>query len=127
MDRGLIGFAALFIVLASSAGDARAETKYGACMTVAVSTVEMQACQKAGLAEADVRLNAAYRKAIDALPADQQERLRKSERLWITFRDADCAAFYGNDTGTMAGIQAGGCMIDRSEQRIANLSEFFNQ
>ncbi len=95
-------------------------------MNVAVTTGDMKACQTAGLAEADARLNAAYRKAMDALPVDQQEKLRKSERLWITFRDADCGAFYGKDTGTMASIQGGACMLDRSEQRIQNLAEFSN-
>ena len=126
MIRVLIGFGWLLIVLVFGASVAQAQTKYGACMNVAVTTVDMQACQTAGLADADARLNAAYRKAMDALPADQQEKLRKSERLWITFRDADCGAFAGKDTGTMASVQGGACMIDRSEQRIQNLAEFSN-
>jgi uncharacterized protein YecT (DUF1311 family) len=126
MARVLTGFGLLFIVLVFGASGAQAQTKYGACMNVAVTTVDMKACQTAGLAESDARLNAAYRKAMDALPVDQQEKLRKSERLWITFRDADCGAFYGRDTGTMASIQGGACMLDRSEQRIQNLAEFSN-
>lgn len=127
MARRVTGFAWCFGVVAFTAGGAHAESKYDACMNGASSTVAMQDCQMAALAEVDTRLNAAYRKAIDALPVDQQEKLRKSERLWITFRDADCGVFYGNDTGTMATIQGGGCMIERSEQRIQNLAAFSNQ
>jgi uncharacterized protein YecT (DUF1311 family) len=126
MDRVLTGVGGLLIVLVFGACGAQAQTNYRACMNVAVTTGDMKACQTAGLAEADAWLNAAYRKAMDALPVDQQEKLRKSERLWITFRDADCGAFYGKDTGTMASIQGGACMLDRSEQRIQNLAEFSN-
>ncbi len=114
----------VLIVGAFAAPAHAADTAYDSCMNKAVSTRDMQECQKAALAAIDVRLNAAYRKAMAALPADQQEKLRTSERLWIGFREADCQTFYGKETGTMATIQGGACMMDRAEQRILNLAEF---
>lgn len=94
------------------------------CMDTAMATSAMQACQTAGLAEVDVRLNAAYRKAMTALAPDQQEKLRAAERLWINFRQVDCDVFYGKETGTMATVQGGSCMIDHAEQRIVDLKGF---
>ena len=96
---------------------------YAACMARAGTTADMRSCQRAGLSDAGARLTAAYAKALAALPADQQTKLREAERRWLAFRSSDCGVFFGNRTGTIAPVQSGGCMIDRTETRIKNLQE----
>ena len=118
MLRGLIVLAALMLTAAP------AHAQMEKCFKSAVSTAEMRACQQLGLAEVDARLNAAYRRAMAALAPDRQEKLRRSERAWITFRDLDCDVHVGADTGTLATIEVGSCLIDRREQRIRDLAEF---
>lgn len=98
-----------------------AAARYQACMQQASSTAAMQACQRTGLADADKRLNEVYAKTMAALPADRRAKLRTAERTWITFRQQDCNVWTGSDTGTMATVSTGSCMIDRTEARIAEL------
>ncbi len=121
----------LALVLVLIAGSASAQpaklSAYDACMSKAQSTVAMQDCQKAGLAAADARLNAVYRKILALLPADQQEKLRKSERAWIAFRDADCDVYIGKETGTMASIDVGACVIARTGERVVTLGGFMQE
>jgi uncharacterized protein YecT (DUF1311 family) len=99
---------------------------YAACMAKANSTLDMQQCQTAGLAQANARLEVAYAKALAALPADQQAKLQQAEAQWFTFRRSDCGVFYGNETGTLATVQGGSCMIDRTEDRVKNLQDFIS-
>lgn len=96
-------------------------SRLDACLKTAVSTMEMVDCQNAEMARLDALLNAAYAKAMANLPADQQAKLRTAERNWIVFRQSDCEVFYGETTGTIAHIQGGECMIDRTRKRIEDL------
>ena len=96
------------------------------CLQAAVSTAEMRECQRVALIEVDCRLNASYRRAIAGLEPDQQEKLRRSERAWIAFRDADCDVFYSAQIGTRSFLQAGSCLINHSEQRIRDLASFLD-
>jgi hypothetical protein len=66
---------------------------------------------------------AVYAKALAALPADQRVKLREAQRRWLAFRSSDCDVFFGTQTGTVAGVQNVGCMIDRTEKRIENLQD----
>jgi uncharacterized protein YecT (DUF1311 family) len=93
-------------------------------MKKAESTRDMQACQTAGLADANARLGTAYAATLAKLPADQRAKLRKSEALWTNFRKTDCDVFYGDQTGTIATVQGGSCMIERTERRIEDMHDF---
>jgi uncharacterized protein YecT (DUF1311 family) len=93
-------------------------------MAKAVSTYDMSACQSAEVVRLNGRLAAVLAKALAALPADQSKKLRTSQRLWVTFRQSDCEVFYGNETGTIATINGGDCMISRTKDRIADLKAF---
>jgi len=119
---------ALTFSFAASAGAARAgsapKTIYDACMAKAVSTRDMSVCQSAEVHRLDGRVAAVLAKVLAALPADQGAKLRASQRLWVTFRQSDCEVFYGNETGTIATINGGDCMISRTKARIADLQAF---
>jgi uncharacterized protein YecT (DUF1311 family) len=117
--------AIFFGSLASSTEAAgRAGGAYTACMAKANSTRAMQVCQQAGLADANARLAVAYAKALATLPTDQQAKLREAQRRWIAFRSSDCDVFYGKQSGTIATIEGGDCLIDRTDVRINNLLHF---
>jgi uncharacterized protein YecT (DUF1311 family) len=121
-------FAITAISVSGTAAFAAAAKKpvsvYSACMSKAESTLDMQECQKAGLAVANARLATAYAATLARLPADQQAKLRKAQALWTTFRASDCDVFYGNETGTIATVQGGSCMIERTERRIEDMHDF---
>jgi uncharacterized protein YecT (DUF1311 family) len=110
-----------------AAAVATADAAYAACMAKATSTHDMQLCQRAGRAAADARVAAAYADALGALPPDQQAKLRESQRRWTAFRSQDCSVFFGKETGTAATVTAGGCMIDRAEDRIKDLRGFIDK
>ena len=60
-------------------------------LTCAVKTnAELVACAKAAKATEDAALNAAYKRPLPRLSTYQKEQLKRSERAWLQFRDAQC-------------------------------------
>lgn len=120
-----VALAISFVTLATPARAATtAKTTYDACMAKAVSTADMSTCQTAEVHRLDARLAAVLAKVLATLPADQAAKLRASQRLWVTFRQSDCGVFYGNETGTIATIDGGDCVISRTNDRIKDLQAF---
>lgn len=97
---------------------------FTACSSKANTTVAMENCGKAGLADANRRVNLAYQKALPTFPTDQQAKLRSAERTWIAFREQDCRVYTGADAGSMAAPAYLSCMVDRTETRIRELAAF---
>lgn len=117
--------AAVVAVLWAAAPTARADdASVAACRSKAESTIAIEDCQKAELAQVEARLKTAYGKAMAALPSDQKAKLLEAERRWVAFREADCDAYYGQQTGTIAGIEAGYCMIQHAKDRVRDLATF---
>lgn len=86
------------------------------------TTVEMVKCLKAKTALWDKRLNDVYQYAlIDA--GEQGKQLRKAERLWIKYRDANCL-YYDLGGGTIARIDAAECMRRMTEARAKELESY---
>lgn len=100
---------------------------FTACLAKAQTTVDIVTCQTEEMKVQDRALNAAYKKAMAALPADQQAKLRLAQRAWLDFRKLDCDVFYGKETGTIASLEAGGCMITHTKRRVADLEAFTAQ
>jgi uncharacterized protein YecT (DUF1311 family) len=84
------------------------------------NTFQMVECLKAKTAAWDKRLNAAYQKAVQDAQPVQREPLRAAQRLWIQYRDANCL-YYGMGEGTIARLDAGGCMRSMTEARAKEL------
>ena len=62
------------------------------------------------LRAADAELNAVYQKALNAMPdGDAKEKLRDSQRAWITYRDAEITLYAALGTG------GGGLKITQTE------------
>jgi uncharacterized protein YecT (DUF1311 family) len=86
------------------------------------STFEIVECLKVQTAQWDKRMTVAYQEALKDAQPKQREQLRKAQRLWIQFRDANCL-YYDLGEGTIARIEAGYCMEDLTKTRAVELEE----
>ena len=81
----------------------------------------MVECLNAKTAQWDKRLNAAYQNALKSAEPKQREQLRQAQRLWVRYRDANCA-YYAGGEGTIARINAAACLRDMTQKRAEELS-----
>jgi len=86
------------------------------------STADIVECLATQTAVWERRLNAAYQKLIDDLPARRRDRLRSAQRLWLQFRDANCA-YFASRAGTIARVDAGQCALRLTSARAIELEE----
>jgi uncharacterized protein YecT (DUF1311 family) len=106
---------------------AKPTSNYERCLASAsgMSTAGMIECANAELRVQDGRLNNAYQGAILRLERPRQKvALQKAQRAWIAFRDADCAALYDEDWGSMARVQANACVLEHTRRRADELERF---
>lgn len=91
----------------------------------AFTTVDLKDCAKIDYDKADKMLNAKYKKLMSLLPdAIAKEKLKKSERAWIIYRDA--SADLDSDTmrgGTGEGLLYIGSQTNMIKERIKELAE----
>lgn len=92
-----------------------------ACLAKAETTAAIVGCQNDEMAVLDRALNDIYKTALAGLPTDQKIKLRTAQRAWLDFRTRDCDVFYGKDTGTIASIEAGSCMLTHTMRRVDDL------
>lgn len=132
--------AAATILLAASqiSGPAAAETPPKVDCNNAMSTVEMNHCAALSFEKADAALNTAYASALRAIkemavdpPFDAKswtEALRKSQRAWLAYRDAECEGHvpmhWTGGTGTNADVL--GCMESLTEARTKQLRDRYD-
>ena len=125
------------LALVSTLGSlpARAEDKIDC--DKAISTHELNACEDKALDQADVAMNEVYKKVLAFIakngtekPYDTkswEESLRKSQRAWVAFRDADCKDLipmsWTGGTGTTGAVL--GCMTEKTKARTKELSELY--
>ncbi|MEJ7925742.1 lysozyme inhibitor LprI family protein [Sphingobium sp. AN641] len=78
-----------------------------------------QDTRNAELAHADAQLNSSYRALMRRLSSSDQNALRKAQRAWLAFRDADCAFGWPDRRE---------CLAQRTEERTQQLmdSPYFN-
>jgi len=115
MRRQLPFIFALLAVFPAFAGDQKEpEQECG------VSTVEMVECLNAKTQPWDKRLNTAYRKVLKSAEPKQREQLRKAQRLWVQYRDANCL-YWDLGEGTIARIEAADCMYRMTRSRAEEL------
>jgi uncharacterized protein YecT (DUF1311 family) len=86
------------------------------------STADIVECLAIQTAVWERRLNSAYQKLIDDLPARRRDRLRSAQRLWLQFRDANCA-YFASRAGTIARVDAGQCALRLTSARAIELEE----
>jgi uncharacterized protein YecT (DUF1311 family) len=106
---------------AQAAGDGYSPT-YSACMDESGGvTMNMLDCTGSEIEQQDARLNQNYKTAMQALTPAQQIQLRDAQRLWIKFRDADCALLGSLTGGSIDRINSASCFLDMTKQRADDL------
>jgi uncharacterized protein YecT (DUF1311 family) len=86
------------------------------------STFAVVECVQAKTDAADQRLNAAYRALQAQIDAAQRQPLLAAQRLWVEYRDANCA-FYGAKDGSVRQVQAAECLRSMTEDRARELEK----
>jgi uncharacterized protein YecT (DUF1311 family) len=111
---------------AKDAVEARYTPAYQRCLDrpEGQSTLGMMDCAAAETKIQDARLNAAYRKAMAGLTAEQKPRLQAAQRAWIAFRDAECASYQDDDWGTISKINAATCELMMTVKRTIDLENY---
>ena len=84
------------------------------------STMQMVECLEEATAKWDKRLNEAYRETLKEGPKEQQAQLRKAQRLWVQFRDANCD-YYSLSEGSIRHVLWATCMFDMTKARAKEL------
>jgi uncharacterized protein YecT (DUF1311 family) len=117
--------AVLALVCASSsvnAHDAAESKRYTACMAKSGDTTAgMIECVDAEFMRQDGRLNKAYKALVTNLTDARKTQLQKAQRIWITYRDANCGFYNDPDGGSMARVSANNCMLTMTTERASEL------
>ena len=86
------------------------------------STPAVVECVQAKINAADQRLNAAYKALQAQIDNAQRQPLLATQRLWVQYRDANCA-FYGTHDGSIRQVQAAECLRSMTEDRARELEK----
>ncbi|HEY4582368.1 MAG TPA: lysozyme inhibitor LprI family protein [Lysobacter sp.] len=116
--------AAAMLSLRATAAEPAYSAAYGRCMARASGvTASMIACITTEYRRVDARLNAAYRIALRQRP-DRRDALVRAERAWLAYRTANCDYYLDPDGGTLARVEANGCVLRMTAERTAELEAF---
>lgn len=92
----------------------------------AVTTVDIRGAQGEAYAAWDKELNRVYRELMRGLDKDSAARLKKAQKAWLAYRDAEVdwlwsKALYG-DAGTSGPVNVSGAGTELVRQRTCELS-----
>lgn len=104
------------------ADDVGLTKEYSACMEHSGGvTMAMIDCISQETARQDLRLNRAYKVAMEQLTPARKKELQKAQRAWITFRDANCSFYADPEGGSMARVSANDCSLQTTASRAREL------
>jgi len=119
----LLAIAVTALSAGTHAADDGYSNTYSACMDESGGvTGNMLDCMGSETEQQDARLNQNYKAAMQALTPAQQTQLRDAQRLWIKFRDADCALLGSLTGGSIDRINSASCFQDMTKQRADDLA-----
>jgi len=119
----LLAIAVITLSLSVSAAEDDYSATYNSCMDASGGvTMDMVDCMGSEHDRQDARLNQGYKAAMQALEKAQQSQLRDAQRLWIKFRDADCALLGSLTGGSIDRINSASCFLDMTKQRADELA-----
>lgn len=108
--------------------------QYLTCKHKAKTQGEMNACASEEAARADAELNAVYRKLLSKAVRQPEaiEKIKISERAWITYRDAYMQAMYPakdkqSEYGSIYPMEADVLKAELTRQHVAALEEMLKQ
>jgi uncharacterized protein YecT (DUF1311 family) len=90
------------------------------------TTLDIMECLEARAKVWDSRLNQAYKTLSGVLQAQsatlQLADLKKAQRLWIQYRNANCG-FYGDEQGTIREVDGAECLSRMTQDRAIELQQ----
>ena len=116
---GFAGFVAAALMLAAGPARPQGEADMQECDG---NTAEMVECLSRQAKVWDQRLNEAYQKVMQSVPGGRREKLRAAQRLWVQYRDANCA-YYAAGESTVSRVEAAECMRSMTESRTGELDQ----
>lgn len=99
------------------------------------TTAEINNCADYLLKKSDTELNEKYKELLATLPPSSKEILKKSQRLWIFYRDKTCQIYQpdadgrysdGSYAGNEAYAEKKKCETDITESRVIELETILN-
>lgn len=93
--------------------------------TSEMSTNATYQCEAENLKEQDDRLNDLYKKLMQKEDKVGQAKLKKAQRAWIAYRDAECE--YSADEmrgGTYEKVIMMGCLVSETTKRADELKDY---
>ena len=97
--------------------------EFDQCLDKANSTSASVTCTYDEVNRQDLRLNQNYRVVMKNLTTVRQQSLTKAQKLWVQFRDANCAFYLDPDGGTMARQLAAMCVLTMTRDRADEIAQ----
>ena len=89
-------------------------------------TMAMLNCGSKELKYQDKKLNNTYKKLKKSLSKKRQKELLSAQRLWIKYKDANCAFYNDPNGGTMHKLFAQECFMDATRSRADELKSMLS-
>ena len=110
------------LLFAISFGSDQYSTQYNDCIDKSGGvTSVMLDCISDETKNQDKLLNINYKKVMFLLDKEKKHELRKAQRLWMKYRDANCNFFIGLSGGTIDSLNATSCFLDMTAIRVNDL------
>lgn len=125
----LIAATLLPISCAFAESDVKLSVEFDKCINKSGgSDFTMIECSSAEWKRQDIRLNAAYKKALGALAPEKRKELQEVQRLWLKYSDAKCKFYYDNAefSGTLDRYVASSCSTTERTIRATELEQIAN-
>lgn len=108
--------------IAAAADEQEYGPAFSSCMdNSGGTTAAMLDCLGAEYDRQDARLNKAYKVLMAELSSERKQQLQDAQRLWIKYRDANCAFYYDPNGGSMAHLAGNDCMLSMTAKRATEL------
>lgn len=113
----------LLLALSASAGNASDDSPFkGINCKAATVQMELNYCADQDFQAADKKLNAIYRKLLDAAEPKDRDLLKAAERNWIAYRDSECAyEVAGSEGGSIQPMEYSNCLTEKTVAHIKEL------
>jgi uncharacterized protein YecT (DUF1311 family) len=97
--------------------------EFDRCSDKAYSTSASVACVSEETKRQDLRLNQNYQVVMKNLTTLRQQSLTKAQKLWVQFRDANCAFYFDPEGGTITRQISAMCFLTMTKDRADELSK----
>ncbi len=117
----------LGLLLISSIHNAYAEPSYSATYTQCVDkaagvTADMIGCVDTEMVQWDKKLNTHYQALKAGLTPVRQKQLQEVQKIWLKFRDSNCAFYADPEGGSLQRVLANNCMLRLTAERAEELA-----